>query len=85
MRRGLRLSAEEGVEAEAEAVAQWLKHEVIGQEVLIERDGRVVRSSRGCGAVIPDIHAKREYLGALRRHGCHTWRRGRDISTSGRR
>src|SRR5438445_13459654 len=34
------LSAEEGVEAEAEAVAQWLKHEVIGQDVLIERDGR---------------------------------------------
>src|SRR3989449_977624 len=64
------LSAEEGVEAEAEAVAQWLKHEVIGQEVLIERDGRHRPVEPGDVALLFRTFTQSwEYLGALRRHG----------------
>ncbi len=64
------LSAEEGVEAEAEAVAQWLKHEVIGQEVLIERDGRRRPVEPGDVALLFRTFTQSwEYLGALRRHG----------------
>src|SRR5438128_143187 len=64
------LSAEEGVEAEAEAIARWLKHEVIGQEVLIERDGRRRPVEPGDVALLFRTFLQSwEYLGALRRHG----------------
>ena len=64
------LSAEEGVEAEAEAVARWLKQEVIGQEVLIERDGRRRPVEPGDVAMLFRTFTQSwEYLGALRRHG----------------
>jgi len=64
------LSAEEGVEAEAEAVARWLKHEVIGQDVLIERDGRRRPVEPGDVALLFRTFTQSwEYLGALRRHG----------------
>jgi ATP-dependent helicase/nuclease subunit A len=64
------LSAEEGVEAEAEAVAQWLKHEVIGHEVLIEGDGRRRPVEPGDVALLFRTFTQSwEYLGALRRHG----------------
>src|SRR6058998_1111702 len=64
------LSAEEGVEAEAEAVARWLKHEVIGEEVLIERDGRRRPIDPGDVALLFRTFTQSwEYLGALRRHG----------------
>jgi len=64
------LSAEEGVEAEAEAVAWWLKHEVIGQEVLIERDGRRRPVEPGDVALLFRTFTQSwEYLGALRRQG----------------
>jgi ATP-dependent helicase/nuclease subunit A len=64
------LSAEEGVEAEAEAVAQWLKQEVIGQDVLIERDGRRRPVEPGDVALLFRTFTQSwEYLGALRRHG----------------
>jgi len=64
------LSAEEGVEAEAEAVARWLKHEVIGKEVLIERDGRRRPVEPGDVALLFRTFTQSwEYLGALRRHG----------------
>src|SRR3989454_972357 len=61
---------EEGVEAEAEAVARWLKHEVIGKEVLIERDGRRRPVDPGDVALLFRTFTQSwEYLGALRRHG----------------
>ncbi|TLY39910.1 MAG: hypothetical protein E6K59_11590 [Nitrospirae bacterium] len=64
------LSAEEGVEAEAEAVARWLKQEVIGKEVLIERDGRRRPVDPGDVALLFRTFTQSwEYLGALRRHG----------------
>src|SRR5205807_9087359 len=64
------LSAEEGVEAEAEAIARWLKQEVIGEEVLIERDGRRRPIDPGDVALLFRTFTQSwEYLGALRRHG----------------
>jgi len=64
------LSAEEGVEAEAEAIARWLKQEVIGEEVLIERDGRRRPVDPGDVALLFRTFTQSwEYLGALRRHG----------------
>ena len=64
------LSAEEGVEAEADAVARWLKQEVIGRDDLVERDGRRRPVEPGDVALLFRTFTQSwEYLGALRRHG----------------
>jgi ATP-dependent helicase/nuclease subunit A len=64
------LTAEQAVDAEAEAVARWLKMELIGKEVLTERDGRRRTVEPGDVAILFRTFTQSwEYLGALRRHG----------------
>jgi ATP-dependent helicase/nuclease subunit A len=67
---GGNLSAEEAVRSEAEAIARWLKHEVVGKEVLIDADGRRRKVEPGDVAMLFRTFSQgREYLDALRRHG----------------
>ena len=64
------LTAEQAVEAEGEAVARWLKMELIGKEVLTERDGGRRTVEPGDVAILFRTFTQSwEYLGALRRHG----------------
>jgi ATP-dependent helicase/nuclease subunit A len=64
------LSAEEGVEAEAEAVARWLQEDVIGKGALVERDGTHRLVEPGDVAILFRTFTQSwEYLGALRRRG----------------
>jgi ATP-dependent helicase/nuclease subunit A len=63
-------TAEQAVEAEAEAVARWLKQDLIGKEVLTERDGRRRAVEPGDVAILFRTFTQSwDYLGALRRRG----------------
>nr|MBI3613067.1 UvrD-helicase domain-containing protein [Nitrospirota bacterium] len=64
------LNAEQAVEAEAEALARWLKTEVIGQGMLTDQDGRRRTVEPGDVAILFRTFSQSwEYLGALRRQG----------------
>ncbi|HEY3198084.1 MAG TPA: UvrD-helicase domain-containing protein [Nitrospirales bacterium] len=64
------LSAEEAMRSEAEAVARWVKQEIVGKEVLIDRDGRRRKAAPGDVALLFRTFSQgRHYLDALRRHG----------------
>ena len=56
--------------AEAEALARWLKTEVIGRETLTSRDGPPRKVEPGDVALLfRTFTQSRDYLEALRRHG----------------
>jgi len=62
------LNAEQAVEAEAEALARWLKTDVIGKGMLTGRDGRRRTVEPGDVAILFRTFTQSwEYLGALRR------------------
>lgn len=64
------LNAPQAVRAEAEALARWLKTEVIGKEVLTNRDGPPRTVEPGDVALLfRTFTQSRDYLEALRRHG----------------
>jgi ATP-dependent helicase/nuclease subunit A len=64
------LNAPQAVRAEAEALARWLKTEVIGREVLTSRDGPPRKVEPGDVALLfRTFTQSRDYLEALRRHG----------------
>ncbi|TAL10790.1 MAG: hypothetical protein EPO02_06550 [Nitrospirae bacterium] len=64
------LNAPQAVRAEAEALARWLKSEVIGKEVLTNRDGPPRKVEPGDVALLfRTFTQSRDYLEALRRHG----------------
>jgi ATP-dependent helicase/nuclease subunit A len=64
------LSAEEAVRSEAEAVARWVKQEIIGKEVLIDPGGCRRKAAPGDVALLFRTFSQgRHYLDALRRHG----------------
>ncbi|MEK6604284.1 MAG: 3'-5' exonuclease, partial [Nitrospirota bacterium] len=64
------LNAPQAVRAEAEALARWLKTEVIGKEVLTSRDGPPRTVEPGDVALLfRTFTQSRDYLEALRRHG----------------
>ncbi len=64
------LNAPQAVRAEAEALASWLKTEVIGTEVLTNRDGPPRKVEPGDVALLfRTFTQSRDYLEALRRHG----------------
>jgi ATP-dependent helicase/nuclease subunit A len=64
------LSAEEAVRSEAEAVARWVKHDIVGKEVLIDASGRRRKAAPGDVAMLFRTFSHgRQYLDALRRHG----------------
>ena len=63
------LTAERGVRSEAEAVAQWVKTNVIGKEMLTDRHGRPRKVQPGDIAILLRTFTQsREYLDALRRY-----------------
>ena len=67
---GEELNAERAVRSEAEAIARWLKADVIGKAMLIEADGRRRKVEPGDVAILfRTFNTGREYLDALRRHG----------------
>jgi ATP-dependent helicase/nuclease subunit A len=64
------LTAERAARSEAEALAAWLKTEIIGKERLLELDGRHRSVEPGDVAVLfRTFTQSREYVEALRRHG----------------
>jgi len=64
------LNAEEAVRSEAEAVARWVKQEIIGKEVLIDSGGCRRKAAPGDVALLFRTFSQgRHYLDALRRHG----------------
>lgn len=64
------LNAPQAVRAEAEALARWLKTEVIGRETLTSRDGPPRTVEPGDVALLFRAFTQsRDYLEALRRHG----------------
>ena len=67
---GEELNAPQAVRAEAEALARWLKTEVIGRETLTSRDGPPRKVEPGDVALLfRTFTQSRDYLEALRRHG----------------
>jgi len=64
------LSAPQAARAEAEALARWLKTEVIGREILTRWDGPPRTVEPGDVALLfRTLTQSRDYLEALRRHG----------------
>ena len=64
------LSAEQAVRGEAEAIARWMKYELIGKEVLIDAEGQRRKVEPGDVAMLFRTFSQgREYLDALRRYG----------------
>ncbi len=64
------LNAPQAVRVEAEALAGWLKTEVIGHEMLTRRDGPPRKVEPGDVALLfRTFTQSRDYLEALRRHG----------------
>ncbi len=64
------LNAEEAVRSEAEAVARWVKHDIIGKELLLDAAGRWRKAEPGDVAMLFRTFSQgRHYLDALRRYG----------------
>jgi ATP-dependent helicase/nuclease subunit A len=64
------LNATEAVRSEAEAVARWLKHDIIGKELLVDASGRPRKATPGDVAMLFRTFSQgRHYLDALRRYG----------------
>jgi ATP-dependent helicase/nuclease subunit A len=64
------LNAEEAVRSEAEAIARWVKHEIIGKELLVDAAGGWRKAAPGDVAMLFRTFSQgRHYLDALRRYG----------------
>jgi len=64
------LNAEEAVRSEAEAIARWVKHEIIGKELLVDSAGGWRKAAPGDVAMLFRTFSQgRHYLDALRRYG----------------